>query len=204
LSLFQYFVVLARRGVRPVVLAIRNLRLLQELHDMQTLYRQMMDWIYLACIAISAVSMVVMTLIIPYGVFTRYVLNSAAAWPEPLAVLLMVLFSFLGGAACYRANSHISVRFIVDAVPANVGRALVGLVDACMVGICLFMIVYGTGLAQKVWYQVVGEFPFLSVGITYLPIPLSGFITLLFIIEKLWIGPPPSDSIVYREPMSAE
>ncbi len=171
---------------------------------MQASYRRAMDVLYIGCIVISAISMVVMTLVIPYGVFTRYVLNSAAAWPEPMSVLLMVVFSFLGGAACYRANSHISVRFLADAVPSPIGRALVWLVDACMIGICLFMIVYGMGLAQKVWYQVVGEFPFLSVGITYLPIPLSGLITLLFIIEKLSIGPPPPDSIVYREPISAE
>ena len=171
---------------------------------MHSTYRRAMDVIYLACIVISAIAMVIMTLIIPYGVFTRYVLNAAAAWPEPLSVLLMVVFSFLGGAACYRANSHISVRFLADAAPDAVRRGLVWLVDACMIGICLFMMVYGVGLAQKVWYQVVGEFPFLSVGITYLPIPLSGFITLLFIIEKLTIGPPPPDSIVYREPVSAE
>jgi TRAP-type C4-dicarboxylate transport system permease small subunit len=171
---------------------------------MQSAYRRAMDVIYLACIVISAIAIVIMTLIIPYGVFTRYVLNSASAWPEPLSVLLMVLFSFLGGAACYRANAHISVRFLADAVPAMVGHALRWLVDACMIGICLFMMIYGMGLANKVWYQVVGEFPFLSVGITYLPIPISGLITLLFIIEKLWIGPPPPGSIVYREPISAE
>jgi TRAP-type C4-dicarboxylate transport system permease small subunit len=171
---------------------------------MQSIYRKAMDAVYIACIVISAIAIVIMTLVIPYGVFTRYVLNSAAAWPEPLSVLLMLLFSFLGGAACYRANSHISVRFLTDAVPAGMGRALLWLVDACMIGICLFMMFYGAALAQKVWYQVVGEFPFLSVGVTYLPIPISGLITLLFIIEKLWVGPPPPDSIVYREPVSAE
>ncbi len=171
---------------------------------MPSAFRRAMDVVYIACIVISAIAMVIMTLIIPYGVFTRYVLNAAAAWPEPLSVLLMVVFSFLGGAACYRANAHISVRFLVDAVPASAQRALVWLVDACMVGICLFMMVYGLQLASKVWFQSVPEFPFLSVGITYLPIPLSGLITLLFIVEKLWIGHPPPDSIVYREPISAE
>ena len=171
---------------------------------MQNTYRRAMDAIYLACIIVSAVAMVIMTLIIPYGVFTRYVLNSASAWPEPLAVLLMIVFSFLGGAACYRANSHISVRFLVEALPDSARKALLWLVDLCMIGICMFMLIYGVQLAQKVWYQVVGEFPFLSVGITYLPIPLSAVITLLFIVEKIWIGPPPPDSIVYREPISAE
>ena len=176
----------------------------QEPMTMQTSYRRAMDVIYIGCIVISAIATIIMTLVIPYGVFTRYVLNSAASWPEPLSVLLMVLFSFLGGAACYRANSHISVRFLADAVPPAAANALRWLVDGCMISICLFMMVYGMGLAHKVWFQVVGEFPFLSVGITYLPIPLSGLITLLFIVEKLWIGPPPPDSIVYREPISTE
>ena len=35
-------------------------------------------------------AILLMSLIIPWGVFTRYVLNSAASWPEPIAVLLVV------------------------------------------------------------------------------------------------------------------
>jgi TRAP-type C4-dicarboxylate transport system permease small subunit len=167
-------------------------------------FRKLMDALYIACIVVSAIAVVVMTLIVPYGVFTRYVLNAASSWPEPLAVLLMILVTFFGGAACYRAGSHISVRFLVEAVPDVVRPAMVWLVDVCMAGICLFMIIYGWGLAQRVWFQVVGEFPFLSVGITYLPIPISGIITLLFIIERVTIGAPPPDSIVYREPISTE
>jgi TRAP-type C4-dicarboxylate transport system permease small subunit len=37
---------------------------------------------------------------------------------------------------------------------------------------------------------VIAEFPFLSVGITYLPLPIGGAVTLLFIVERLWAGPP--------------
>ena len=48
------------------------------------------------------------------------------------------------------------------------------------------------------------EFPFLSVGLTYMPIPIGGFITLLFIIEQVWIGPPGEGSFVHREPVSAD
>ena len=50
-------------------------------------YRQAMEALYLACIVISGVSLVVITLIIPYGVFMRYVLNAAPSWPEPAAVV---------------------------------------------------------------------------------------------------------------------
>ena len=51
-----------------------------------------------------ASALVAITLIIPFGVFMRYVMNNPQSWPEPAAVLLMVMFSFLGGAAVYRAT----------------------------------------------------------------------------------------------------
>ena len=45
-----------------------------------------------------------MSLIIPVGVFTRYVLGIGSQWPEPIAILLMVMFTFVGAAAAYRAG----------------------------------------------------------------------------------------------------
>ena len=57
-------------------------------------------------------------IIIPYGVFCRYVLNSAASWPEPLAVLLMIVLSFLSAVVCYREYLHIGVGVL----PAFLGE----------------------------------------------------------------------------------
>ena len=54
--------------------------------------------VYLACIWVAGVAIVLMSLIIPWGVFTRYVLGSGSQWPEPIAILLMVVFTFLGAA----------------------------------------------------------------------------------------------------------
>jgi len=41
--------------------------------------------------------------------------------------------------------------------------------------------------------------PELSVGVTYLPIPAAGAITLLFVIERLWLGEPPATSFTFRD-----
>ncbi len=92
---------------------------------MKTAYVQAMEWLYLACVIVSGVSLIVITVIIPYGVVMRYVVNAPASWPEPAAVLLMVVFSFIGGAAVYRANVHIAVRAVLDAVDARTRRVLV-------------------------------------------------------------------------------
>src|SRR5262249_19297015 len=78
----------------------------------------------------------IIVLIIPYGVFTRYVLNSAASWPEPLAILLMIV------------------------------------------------LVWGIRPCQATWHQDIPEFPIVTVGLAYLPIPLGGALTGLFVIER--------------------
>src|SRR5205814_3447536 len=61
--------------------------------------------------------------IIPWAVFTRYVLNSAASWPEPLAVLLTIVVTFIGAAAGYRLNLHMNVAFFADKLPAPYRRS---------------------------------------------------------------------------------
>jgi len=166
---------------------------------MKAAYAAAMERLYLACIVVSAVALVTITLVIPYGVFMRYVMNSASSWPEPFSVLAMVLFSFVGGAAAYRANVHIAVQMLTDAVPARARRALLLLADLAMVATALFMMVYGTQLVRATWNQTIAEFPTLSVGITYLPIPVGGLFTLLFIVERLWLGMPPPGSVMYRD-----
>lgn len=171
---------------------------------MKAAYAAAMERLYLACIVVSALALVAITLVIPYGVFMRYVMNSASSWPEPFSVLAMVLFSFVGGAAAYRANVHIAVQMLTDAVPARARRALLLVADLAMVATALFMIVYGTQLVRATWNQTIAEFPTLSVGITYLPIPLGGLFTLLFLVERLWLGMPPPTSVMYRDQPLAE
>ena len=72
-------------------------------------------------------------------------------------------------------------------------------VDLCMATIALFMLVYGWHLCIVTWPNTIAEFPWLSVGITYLPIPAAGFLTLLFLIEKVWLGDPPKTDVMYSD-----
>ena len=110
------------------------------------------DRVYLACIWLSGISIVVMSVIIPWGIFTRYVLGTGSQWPEPIAIQLMVLFTFLGAAVSYRAGAHIAVAMI--------------------------------------------QLPWLRVGITYLPVPLGGLVTALFVLEVIFFGSQHKRAIV--------
>lgn len=156
--------------------------------------RAAMDALYSACVIVAGSALVLISAVIPYGVFTRYVLNSAASWPEPAAILMAIVLTFIGAAACYRARMHMRVAVVVNLLPP-IGQRLINLLaEGVMAAMCLFMVIWGERLVATTWYQSIAEFPFLSVGITYLPIPIGGAITLLFVIERVLIGPPARDA----------
>lgn len=166
---------------------------------MKQIYRTAMEWLYIACISIAGVVMLVMTVIIPYGVFMRYVVNSPASWPEPAGILLMVLFSFIGGAAAYRAKAHIAVATVLNMVNDANRVRLERAADVGMGIIGAFMTKWGVQLVDAVWFNTIAEFPDLSAGVTYVPIPVAGVVTLLFCIERLWLGDPPANSFTFRD-----
>jgi TRAP-type C4-dicarboxylate transport system permease small subunit len=162
-------------------------------------YARAMEGLYLACVVLSGTALVVITLIIPFGVFMRYVLNSPQSWPEPAAVVMMIVFSFVGGAAIYRANVHVAVRAVLDAVSPQLRQVMLWGVDLCMGATALFMAGYGVQLCRVTWNQSMAEFPGLSQGVVYAPIPIAGVLTLLFLIEKVWAGEPPATSVMYSD-----
>lgn len=148
-------------------------------------YIQAMDALHRACLLIASGCLVIITLIIPYGVFTRYVLNSAASWPEPIATLLMIVMSFFAAIVCYREYLHIGVGVLPTYLNEPYKSYLGWFLEISMLATNIFMLVWGIKLVQTTWYQWIAELPAMSVGISYAPIPLGGGITILFIIERL-------------------
>ena len=158
---------------------------------MALLYRKLMDALYLVCIAVAGSALVLISAVIPWAVFTRYVLNSAASWPAPTAVLLTIVVTFIGAAACYRRQLHMNVSFFVQMFPPPLRTLTELLAELLVATMALFMVIYGEKLVAATWYNTIADFPSLSVGVTYLPIPVGGAILLLFVIERVVFGMPP-------------
>ena len=66
------------------------------------------------------------------------------------------------------------------------------------------MIVYGWALCQVTWNQTIAEFPALSVGVTYLPLPVGAAVTLLFVIEQFFFGSQMHRPLVRKGDPSSE
>jgi TRAP-type C4-dicarboxylate transport system permease small subunit len=152
--------------------------------------RKLMDTLYWLCVVLAGTALVLISAVMPWAVYTRYVLNRAASWPEPTAVLLMIVLTFFGAAACYRVGLHMRVGFFVSLLPVPLQRACAFVAELLMALMAIFMIIWGARLVMTTWQNTIADFPALSVGVTYLPIPLGGAALLLFVIERLMIGPP--------------
>ena len=107
---------------------------------MPTQFRKAMDALYLVCVFIAGVALVLISAVIPWAVYTRYVLNSAASWPEPMAVLLTIVLTFFGAAACYRLDIHMNVGLFADALPDKPRQACRLLVELLMTVVAVFML----------------------------------------------------------------
>ncbi len=156
--------------------------------------KKVLDTIYKVCVWISGLSILIMSLVIPFGVFTRYVLGIGSSWPEPVAILLMITFTFFGAAASYRNNAHIAVQMVIDRLPAIPRKVTEYAVDVLMLTLSLFLVYYGFKLSYELMRQSIAQLPWLKVGVTYSPIPMASAVTVLFILEKIFIGLPEQET----------
>jgi TRAP-type C4-dicarboxylate transport system permease small subunit len=85
---------------------------------------------------------------------------------------------------CYREYLHIGVGVLPALLNEPAKTYLGWFLEVCMLATNLFMLVWGIKLVQATWYQAIPEFPIIWVGLAYLPIPIGGALTALFVIER--------------------
>ncbi|WP_293649189.1 TRAP transporter small permease [uncultured Pantoea sp.] len=151
-------------------------------------YSRLMDGLYLLCMAIAAVALLIMVTVIPIGIFARYVLNGALAWPEPVAIVCMIIFTFIGAPVGFRADTHICVSMVTDRLSPAAQRRMLRLCDLLMVATCLIIFQASYNLCVAMWVQPLAALPAVTYGEMYLPIPAGALFTLLFVVERLLNG----------------
>lgn len=145
----------------------------------------------LACrtlLALSAAGLLIMTGIIGWQVFGRYVLNASPAWSEQAALVLMFWFVSFGAAAGVREGFHIRIVALFRMLPQPAQKYVETAVQIILILIGLAMAIWGGELIMRTWSHVI---PTLGIprGIAYLPMPLSGLLIALFALENI-IDPP--------------
>jgi TRAP-type C4-dicarboxylate transport system permease small subunit len=142
-----------------------------------------LSWLSLACLYLAGLGVVLMTVIIGWQVFGRYVLNDSPSWSEPLSLQLMSWFILLGAAVGVRESVHLGL----DIVRYNMRPAVQRLMDLISLAlICVFgcaMSFYGTQLAIGTW---TARIPVLGWpgGIDFIPLIVGGALIAIFALER--------------------
>jgi len=132
----------------------------------------------------AAFGLVLMTVIVGWQVFGRYILNSTPSWSEQAALTLMIWYIALAAAAGVRQGFHIRIVALEEAVSPAV-RKWMQVVSNTLVGLCgAAMLIWGGELVLRTWSHVV---PSLGIprGLTYLGLPISGALMALFAFEQV-------------------
>ena len=70
---------------------------------------------------LAGAGLIVMTGMVAWQVFARYVLNASPSWTEPASIMVMSWFIFLGAAVGVRENFHMGFDVLVHFLPASAG-----------------------------------------------------------------------------------
>ena len=133
----------------------------------------------------AAVGLVLMTLIIGWQVFGRYVLNSSPSWSEQASLALMIWYVSLAAAAGVREGFHIRIVALENAVGPKT-RLWMRIISNIIVGGCgLAMLVWGGQLVAKTWSHVIPSLG-LPRGLAYLGLPIAGALMAVFSLERIF------------------
>ncbi|MBA3069940.1 MAG: TRAP transporter small permease [Hyphomonas sp.] len=134
-------------------------------------------------VKISAFGLVLMTAIVGWQVFGRYVLNSTPSWSEQAALTLMIWYVSLAAAAGVRQGFHIRIVALEEAVPPAV-RKVMQVMSNTIVGACgVAMLIWGGELVMRTWSHVIPSLG-ISRGLAYLGLPIAGALMALFAFER--------------------
>lgn len=149
--------------------------------------RLISDWL----IRFGSAGLVVMTLIIGWQVFGRFVLDSSPSWTEQASLILMIWYVMFAAAAGVYEGFHIRIA-ILDERLGERARVVRQVVAAIVALLGLVLLVYG---AQLCWLVRGNVVPALGVSraVAYIPLPISGLLMVVFAIPRMLTGAPYSD-----------
>lgn len=128
--------------------------------------------------------MVIMTVVISWQIFGRYVLNDTPKWSEQLAGILIVYLTLIGGAIAIREDRHIALTYFRDKWSKVTQARTELLVDLLIAGFGAVMVFYGVQMAELVRAWTIPTLG-LSQGVNYYSFPVSGMLIILYAIEKI-------------------
>ena len=161
---------------------------------MKAIFAQLTQQLARIPVVISTAGLVLMTFIIGWQVFARYVLNASPAWSESAALLLMLYYIMLAAAVGVYENFHLGLKVVLDAVPTHIRTRLEVINNSLVIIFGIAMLVNGSRLAL---FTVEHIMPALNISrsFAYWPFAAAGLFISIFALERLILAITSENSI---------
>lgn len=106
-------------------------------------------WLSEATGYLSALALVIATLVTAHGVFVRYVLRRPTIWQTETTIYLLMFVAFVGAAYGLRHHAHVGVDLLIDKVPTR-PQLVVRIITAVA---CLAVVLVVMWTAYQGWYE---------------------------------------------------
>lgn len=142
------------------------------------------DWLCKGLLWLSGAGLFLMTMIVAWQVWGRFVLNDSPTWTEPVSLMLMLWFIFLAAAVGVRQRFHLSLDLFRQIVPTR-ARLMMDAASFLVVGIFgAAMAWYPQPLIAQTWPVSIPGLG-LPAGLGYVSITVSGALIVVFSVEHL-------------------
>ncbi|MGN0252311.1 MAG: TRAP transporter small permease [Oliverpabstia sp.] len=135
---------------------------------------------------IATILLSIMTILVLYQVFTRYILNSPAAFTEELVRYFLIWTGFIGAAYAFLTRQHMSLVLILDKLTPAKRRMLMAVIDVLILVFAIFVITIGgfklALSAQKVYSALLG----IPRSLVYAMAPISGIFIIIAQIINIY------------------
>lgn len=135
---------------------------------------------------VAVIAMVVMTVIIGWQIFGRFVLNDTPKWSEQLAGIIMVYLMLIGGAVAVWENRHIALDVLLNALAPGLQRLLRIVIYALIAVFGAMMVFYGVEMAGIVEAWTIPTLG-VSKSFNYWAFPVAGVLIAVFAIAYVVI-----------------
>ena len=139
------------------------------------------DWLA----RLGSLGLVVMTAVVGWQVFGRFILDNSPSWTEQTALLLMIWYVLFAAAAGVREGFHIRIALLDDLVGPRGVAALHRIINVLVALMGLAIAVYGAQLLWSVRDHVIPSLG-LSRWVAYAPLPVSGLLMMIFAVENIF------------------
>jgi TRAP-type C4-dicarboxylate transport system permease small subunit len=136
---------------------------------------------------VEGVCMVLVTtlaVVVFLQVFNRFILKAPLSWSEDLAMLLFQWVAFLGAAVGVKRSRHFGIELVVKKLSAGARHWIeIAVIPVIMGIVAVVMITEGCRVIQFNYTRVYSSMD-VSYVWAYLPIPVSGILILIYLIQR--------------------